>query len=591
MSLKKKLMLTMICIAVVPITLLGGFCYGYFRHVLLLDIQQRELQNTRQTIYVLDNFFLSLSKISNSISVSETLMDALERTYSGSAARVLNYQDKQRVEDILYRNGYYLDSRIDTIAVFPENSNMFYYCTKQTINPNYDVKEEPWYSKITENEGALTLIGVHENNLVQPPSPGEKQYCITLGRNLYSPQSSRLLGTILINVNVKDLQGLWPHASSGPEEKSYLIDDRCQVVYSDIPDEIGERFFLQELHAGVTAAELDRALCDVIVSESDYQGWKSVKVIMRSKMNQEIAAVPYITVALALILIALSVIMSHFISRVITQPLQELYTRMRWFEAKKSGMDFQENQVGVRGLSSSYNRMISEINDLTMQNYEKELQLRKTELLALQFQINPHFVYNTLNSIKWMAEMQGSRRMVTALDSLIKLLQFSSKNSQETILIQDEIQFIQDYLNLINLKYFDKIQVDFNVEPEAECCETLRFLLQPIVENAVYHGFGEREQRGKNAVISINIRRAGEKILYEVTDNGMGMTEEQADQALKEEHSGNSQSFNKIGLYNVNMRIKYTFGREYGMKLESKLGEYTKVLVEIPAHARKEEQG
>lgn len=590
MSLKKKLMLTMICIAVVPITLLGGFCYGYFKHVLLLDIQQRELQNTRQTIYVLDNFFLSLSKISNSISVSETLMDALERTYSGSAARVLNYQDKQRVEDILYRNGYYLDSRIDTIAVFPENSNMFYYCTKQTINPNYDVKEEPWYSKITENEGALTLIGVHENNLVQPPSPGEKQYCITLGRNLYSPQSSRLLGTILINVNVKDLQGLWPHASSGPEEKSYLIDDRCQVVYSDIPDEIGERFFLQELHAGVTAAELDRALCDVIVSESDYQGWKSVKVIMRSKMNQEIAAVPYITVALALILIALSVIMSHFISRVITQPLQELYTRMRWFEAKKSGMDFQENQVGVRGLSSSYNRMISEINDLTMQNYEKELQLRKTELLALQFQINPHFVYNTLNSIKWMAEMQGSRRMVTALDSLIKLLQFSSKNSQETILIQDEIQFIQDYLNLINLKYFDKIQVDFNVEPEAECCETLRFLLQPIVENAVYHGFGEREQRGKNAVISINIRRAGEKILYEVTDNGMGMTEEQADQALKEEHSGNSQSFNKIGLYNVNMRIKYTFGREYGMKLESKLGEYTKVLVEIPAHARKEEQ-
>lgn len=590
MSLKKKLMLTMICIAVVPITLLGGFCYGYFRHVLLLDIQQRELQNTRQTIYVLDNFFLSLSKISNSISVSETLMDALEHTYSGSAARVLNYQDKQRVEDILYRNGYYLDSRIDTIAVFPENSNMFYYCTKQTINPNYDVKEEPWYSKITENEGALTLIGVHENNLVQPPSPGEKQYCITLGRNLYSPQSSRLLGTILINVNVKDLQGLWPHTSSGPEEKSYLIDDRCQVVYSDIPDEIGERFFLQELHAGVTAAELDRALCDVIVSESDYQGWKSVKVIMRSKMNQEIAAVPYITVALALILIALSVIMSHFISRVITQPLQELYTRMRWFEAKKSGMDFQENQVGVRGLSSSYNRMISEINDLTMQNYEKELQLRKTELLALQFQINPHFVYNTLNSIKWMAEMQGSRRMVTALDSLIKLLQFSSKNSQETILIQDEIQFIQDYLNLINLKYFDKIQVDFNVEPEAECCETLRFLLQPIVENAVYHGFGEREQRGKNAVISINIRRAGEKILYEVTDNGMGMTEEQADQALKEEHSGNSQSFNKIGLYNVNMRIKYTFGREYGMKLESKLGEYTKVLVEIPAHARKEEQ-
>lgn len=138
---------------------------------------------------------------------------------------------------------------------------------------------------------------------------------------------------------------------------------------------------------------------------------------------------------------------------------------MRRFEAGKSGNPLPENQVEIKGLSRSYNRMIEEINSLTIKNYETELQLRRAELMALQSQINPHFIYNTLNSIKWMADMQGSKRMVTALDSLIKLMQFSSKNSQEVIRIQDEIDLIKDYINLINLKYFDRIVTLIRVEP------------------------------------------------------------------------------------------------------------------------------
>ena len=138
--------------------------------------------------------------------------------------------------------------------------------------------------------------------------------------------------------------------------------------------------------------------------------------------------------------------------------------------------------------------MIEEINSLTIKNYETELQLRRAELMALQSQINPHFIYNTLNSIKWMADMQGSKRMVTALDSLIKLMQFSSKNSQEVIRIQDEIDLIKDYINLINLKYFDRIVTLIRVEPGVERYETLKFLLQPIVENSIYHGFNKMTQ-------------------------------------------------------------------------------------------------
>lgn len=588
MSLKKKLMLTMIGIAVLPIVLLGSFCYGYFKQVLLTDIQQSELQHNSQTIYVMDSFFQSLEKISDSLLMNPQLTEALERAYSGPTARVLNYRDKQNIEDVLYRNGYYLDNRIATIAVFPENSDMFYYCTKHTINPNYDVKEESWYEEVVENEGALTLIGVHENLLVQPDSTGENKYCVTLGRSLHSPRSSRLLGVVLINVGVQDLRKLWPQRQEDPQERFYLLDSHSRVVYSDIEEEIGGMFFMPELGGGVTTARVDGALCDIMVSESSNPGWKGVKLIMRSKLNREIAAMPYISILLGLLLICLAVVMAHFLSKVITRPLQELYTKLCSFEAQKSGADFRENQVGIKGLSNSYNSMIEEINNLTVRNYETQTRLRKTELLALQFQINPHFVYNTISSIKWMAEMQGSKRMVTALESLIKLLQFSSKNDRDMVPIRDEVLFIKDYLNLINLKYFDKIQADIKMGPDTEDCATLRFLLQPIVENSICHGFSEFKQPYQDAAISVDIRRDSGRIVYEVTDNGKGMTQEQIQRALESEHPVSSLSFNKIGLYNVQKRIQYTFGSQYGVRIDSKPGEYTRVLVEIPARAYKE---
>lgn len=230
--------------------------------------------------------------------------------------------------------------------------------------------------------------------------------------------------------------------------------------------------------------------------------------------------------------------------------------------------------------------MINEINALTIKNNETQIQLRRAELMALQSQINPHFIYNTLNSIKWMADMQGSKRMVTALDSLIKLMQFSSKNSREVIRIQDEIDLIRDYINLINLKYFDRIFVDVHVEPGLENYETLKFLLQPIVENSIYHGFSSMIRQ---CTVQINITRKEDRILYEVIDNGKGMSKEKIRQALEEDHPLNFHSFNKIGLYNVNKRIQYIFGEEYGIQIDSEPGKYTRVIVEIPARIYKEE--
>lgn len=426
---------------------------------------------------------------------------------------------------------------------------------------------------ITFIDASITPLG---NDLLE-------QYANAMANATYD---SQLLGTMLININVHDLQTCWPAFKEDSQERFYLLDDENNVVFSNLTEEIGGKFFQDGLEDGISSCRIDGKLYDTIVSGSKSLGWKSVKMIPRSQLDQEITVVPYMTLLLMLILTVLAVLVSIFISKIFTRPLQELYVKLQRFEAEKSGIPLPENQVEIKGLSRSYQHMINEINALTIKNYETQIQLRRAELMALQSQINPHFIYNTLNSIKWMADMQGSKRMVTALDSLIKLMQFSSKNSREVIRIQDEIDLIRDYINLINLKYFDRIFVDVHVEPGLENYETLKFLLQPIVENSIYHGFSSMIRQ---CTVQINITRKEDRILYEVIDNGKGMSKEKIRQALEEDHPLNSHSFNKIGLYNVNKRIQYIFGEEYGIQIDSEPGKYTRVIVEIPARIYKEE--
>lgn len=426
---------------------------------------------------------------------------------------------------------------------------------------------------ITFIDASITPLG---NDLLE-------QYANAMANATYD---SQLLGTMLININVHDLQTCWPAFKEDSQERFYLLDDENNVVFSNLTEEIGGKFFQDGLEDGISSCRIDGKLYDTIVSGSKSLGWKSVKMIPRSQLDQEITVVPYMTLLLMLILTVLAVLVSIFISKIFTRPLQELYVKLQRFEAEKSGIPLPENQVEINGLSRSYQHMINEINALTIKNYETQIQLRRAELMALQSQINPHFIYNTLNSIKWMADMQGSKRMVTALDSLIKLMQFSSKNSREVIRIQDEIDLIRDYINLINLKYFDRIFVDVHVEPGLENYETLKFLLQPIVENSIYHGFSSMIRQ---CTVQINITRKEDRILYEVIDNGKGMSKEKIRQALEEDHPLNSHSFNKIGLYNVNKRIQYIFGEEYGIQIDSEPGKYTRVIVEIPARIYKEE--
>ena len=286
----------------------------------------------------------------------------------------------------------------------------------------------------------------------------------------------------------------------------------------------------------------------------------------------------YMLTAIVLVLIAM--LLSIFISKSITHPIQKLRDSMkRVQEGDFTAADLPvpyENEIG--SLTQSFNVMTHKIEDLMEQNVHEQEQKRKSELKALQSQINPHFLYNTLDSIIWMAEGKKYEDVVLMTASLARLLRQSISNEDETVSIGQEIQYAKSYLTIQKMRYKDKLEFEIDVDPSVNMIPIVKLVLQPIIENAIYHGLKYKESKG---MILVKGYRQGDNAVLEVKDDGVGMDEETLSHIF-EKHKVNYHS-NGVGVYNVQKRLVLYYGKDYGLHYQSKKGEGTTVTVVIPA--------
>lgn len=281
-------------------------------------------------------------------------------------------------------------------------------------------------------------------------------------------------------------------------------------------------------------------------------------------------------VAMGFTLIA-AVLLSLLLSRVLSKPIHDLILAMRSFEKTGEGFSY-EPVTGVReveNLSASFDHMVRKIQKLMATVRSEEINLRKTELKALQAQINPHFLYNTLDSISWMCEQGKNAEAVLMVNALARLFRISISKGHELIPIRSEVQHAQSYLQIQSVRYKEQFSYHFDVEEG--CTEYLcnKITLQPIIENAIYHGINGLVDEGH---IEIRVRAEDEDILFTVEDNGVGMEPEQIEEIFRRKPDGKS----GIGIKNVNDRLKIWFGEAYGITIESVPDEGTKVTVRMP---------
>ena len=360
----------------------------------------------------------------------------------------------------------------------------------------------------------------------------------------------------------------------------YLMDNLGNMVYH--PQQ-------QLLYAGIKGEETSRLAAlksgtyvedTVIYSVQDVpdSNWRVVGVsYIDETVNESVWQMARITVGTAGLILAAALLVGWIISHMLSRPLQQLETAMEQFEQDADGFTFQPvaGTREVQELSDSFGHMVGRIQRLMTTVREEEIDLRKTELKALQAQINPHFLYNTLDSIAWMCERGKNADAVKMVHALAKLFRISISKGHELIPIEKELQHAEAYLLIQKFRYKNQFTYHFTVDES--CLHDLcnKITLQPIIENAITHGLDLLVEPGH---IEIEVAADGDDVLFKVSDDGIGMPPEQVAELLQNEPSDRT----GIGIKNVNDRLRIYFGPQYGLSIESVPDEGTTVTIRMP---------
>ena len=307
-------------------------------------------------------------------------------------------------------------------------------------------------------------------------------------------------------------------------------------------------------------------------------GWRVVGVSYVDELvDRNMSEMVRLSLMLGVLVLVAAVLTSWVLSNLLGRPLRGLAQAMERFETDAD--HFTYHPVGgtreVQELSASFSHMVVRIQQLMVTVRQEEINLRKTELKALQAQINPHFLYNTLDSIAWMCEQGQNADAVQMVHALARLFRISISKGHELIPIAKEIEHAESYLQIQKYRYKNRFSYDFQVDPS--CLDYLcnKITLQPIIENAINHGLDLLVEEGH---IQVEVKPDGDDIVFRVIDDGVGMSPEQVQAIMNQkpkDHTG-------IGIRNVNDRLKIYFGKQYGLRIESVPDEGTCVEIRMP---------
>ncbi len=451
-----------------------------------------------------------------------------------------------------------------------------------TRNQNLKLDTQHWYADAVGKYDHYNLTSSHVQNVIS----GERPWVITLSRGIrnYTGEGESD-GVVFIDLNYSAISELCTQNSVGTKGYVFILDQDGNIVYHPQQQQLYNELQTENISLimnaktdVVTAGKGDDEKIYAL-SHSETTGWTIVGCMNMSELlkNSRKARSIYVLVALGLIAVAL--VISSEIARNITFPIQKLRDSMKRvqkgdFSAAEIEV-YSDNEIG--SLTRSFNVMTHKIQDLMAQNIQEQEQKRKIELKALQSQINPHFLYNTLDSIIWMAEGKKNEEVVLMTASLARLLRQSISIENELVTIGQEIEYVRSYLTIQKMRYKDKLEFEINVDPRITHAQIIRLVLQPIVENAIYHGLKYKESKG---MLKVHGYELGERIIIDITDDGVGMDEETL-KHIYDKHKVNYHS-NGVGVYNVQQRLVLYYGKEYGIIYHSEKGKGTTATVVIP---------
>lgn len=468
-------------------------------------------------------------------------------------------------------------SDIATLAVFSENGELLIGNSKVPLKDSADISSQDWFKNALSKSDNIIFSLPHVQNLFQ----GEHEWVVSLSRIInYMDGDKKMRGVLLVDMNYSTIGQMCQNVSIGKRGYLYIVDSENDIIYHPQQQliNIGLKKENNEDYLGSYIEKSEEGKCLVTIKTVNYTNWKIIAVAYISEIVASKKEIMSFVIWIFVSCIMLIVLIFSFISAKISQPIKHLEKSMK--KVEEGNFDIQVDAKGedeVVKLSQAFNLMLSKVRYLMNQIVVEQEEKRKSELNALQSQINPHFLYNTLDSIVWMAENGKSQDVITMVTSLARLFRISISRGKNIISVEQEIEHARNYLIIQKIRFKNKFTYEIEIQPEAMNLKTIKLILQPLIENSIYHGIEYMQDQG---YIKIMAAIVDGKLLYEIIDNGLGIEPEKLPYLL--EYETEARGGSGIGVKNVHERIQLTYGKEYGLKIESELEEGTSIKIWLP---------
>jgi two-component system sensor histidine kinase YesM len=556
------------------------FSYQYFRYHFISEAEKSKFQLIQEVMANLDFYFNELKDTLKITGLDEDVVAALSNRERSSYKEKLNYDRK--VQSFL-SNMNQLKPDLDDIIIVKKDGTVFEFSSKP-VRWAYNFYDQPWFSKYDYAKAKVQFIGPHRKDYYYSKE-NETQSISAVYPVINIFDQDIFVGAVIAELNMIKISLILKRLQSSAGEQIILMDSSNQIIFSshstfnlNTDPSILNRINEEEKGYFVSDFEEDESI--VLFDSSDINNWKVVMILPVQELTEQTKHFRSLLIIVLLISFPILSGITYAISNRIIKPIHVLMDHMAIietgnFEAEVSNNSYEE----IRVLNRRFNKMVRRINQLVNEVYKMEIEQKESQLRALQARINPHFLYNSLQTIKSMAMLGKTQEISKMVTSLGFLFRYAIGKEDYMVTIDEEMDHVKHYLNIQVRWLYKKCTVEYDISKEILSYKLPRLTLQPIVENIFKHGFKKMDS---DYSIKISGWKEKDIVVLEVWDNGVGISKEKLQKVKSHLNTIVDTQSTSIGLGNVHRRIALKFGKEYGVWLESVEVEWTKVTLRFP---------
>lgn len=560
-----------ICLTViiVPIFVMTVISYASSQRLLEQKYTELLMDIANQTNVSIDDYLKEVEKISlvASFGMNSSVKAAAEDNYPLQEYLRDDNEENENTAYGMLMNYIMMKDREISFYIYNLNGGQdLFVGTDLPYDYSYNAKEEEWFKFFQVSNSKMMTLDTHVDHQTK-----SKKLAISHARKILDMDSGTLLGIMVVRIDLSVIEVVNSRLQQALRSRFTIVDEADNIIFNANTGLIGQKF--------TETIQPDKRDHIIVASPFDRQRWTTYLYMPKSELTAEGDLLRQNIYLLAVLMLLFLAIISIYLSSVITRPIKKLMSNILLVE--KGQFEHVEDihsrdEIGL--LATRFNRMSRELKGLVSQIQQEEMKKAAAEIRALQSQINPHFLYNTLGSVKWIASMQQADTIVVMTEALIAMLRYAARAEGAMVSVREELDNLRNYMTIQQVRYYNRIRMDVFADDTLLDQRMPKLILQPIVENAIFHGLAEKEEDG---VVTIRIARGDNCFAIDVHDNGEGMDEETF-RLIKASLAGEADNGESIGLHNVQRRIQLHYGNRYGIDCDSAQGAGTTFRICLP---------